>query len=109
MPRHVRKGDSVMIIAGDHKGTVGVIERVLTKSDRVIIQGVNLVTKHIRPSRTSPQGGMVQRAAPIHISNVQPVAAGKPTRVRFATKPDGSKVRLAVKGGKTLSTVRAAR
>ena len=103
MARHVRKGDKVMIISGSHKGKTGTIMRVITKSDRVVITGLNLRTKHLKPTRLSPQGGIVTREAPIHMSNVMPVdSSGKPTRVRFETKPDGSKVRLAVTTGEQL-------
>lgn len=108
MARHVRKGDTVMVTSGYHKGQVGQISRVLTKKDSVIIKGLNLRTKHIKPTRTNPQGGIVTREAPIHISNVSPVVDGKPTRVRFETRPDGSKVRVAVRGGKELGVVRRA-
>ena len=110
MARHVRKGDQVMITSGSNKGQVGTIMRVITGdepgSERVILKGINLRTKHTRPTRINPQGGIVTREASIHISNVSPVVDGKPTRVRFATKPDGSKVRLAVRGGKELGMVR---
>ena len=99
MARHVRKGDTVIVRSGDHKGAVGEIIRVITKSDSVIIKGVNLRTKHLRPTRINPQGGIVTREASIHISNVSPVVDGKPSRVRFVNKPDGSKVRVAVRGG----------
>ena len=108
MARHVRKGDTVIITAGKHKGTVGEIMRVIPSDDKVIIKGVNLRTKHLRPTRVSPQGGVITREAPIHISNVSPVVDGKPTRVRFETKADGSKVRVAVRGGKELGVVRSA-
>lgn len=106
MPRHVRKGDTVMITAGDQRGKVGEIKRVIPKSDRVIVQGMNLRTKHLKPTRINPQGGIITKEAPIHISNVSPVVDGKPTRVRFTIKPDGSKVRVAVRGGKVLHTLR---
>ena len=100
MARHVRKGDKVMIVSGSHKGKTGTIMRVITKSDRVVITGLNLRTKHLKPTRLSPQGGIVTREAPIHVSNVMPVDKnGKPPRVRFETRPDGSKVRLAVTTG----------
>lgn len=103
MARHVRKGDKVMIVSGSHKGKTGTIMRVITKSDRVVITGLNLRTKHLKPTRLSPQGGIVTREAPIHVSNVMPVDKnGKATRVRFETKPDGSKVRLAVTTGEQL-------
>ncbi len=106
MARHVKKGDQVIVTSGSHKGKTGRIKEVLTKHDRVIIEGLNLRTKHMRPTRTSPQGGIVTREAGIHISNVSPVVEGKPTRVRFTVKADGSKVRVAARNGAELSVVR---
>jgi large subunit ribosomal protein L24 len=108
MARHVRKGDQVMVTSGDHKGTVGEVTRIDTKNDRVYIKGVNLRTKHLKPTRINPQGGIITKEASIHISNVSPAVDGKATRVRFEAKPDGSKVRVAAKGGKVLGVVRAA-
>lgn len=102
MARHVRKGDTVMVTSGENKGAVGTIMRVDTKKNRVYVKGVNLVTKHLRPTRIAPQGGIVTREAPIHISSVSPVVDGKPTRVRFQVNPDGSKLRVAVRGGKPI-------
>jgi len=102
MPRHIKKGDMVMVTAGNERGATGEVLRIFTKHDRVIVQGVNIRAKHLKPSQTSPQGGIVRREMPIHISNVNPVIDGKPTRVRFVTKPDGSKERVAARGGKTL-------
>ena len=107
MARHVRKGDTVYIRSGDFKGTVGEILRVNTDDSTVIVRGVNLVTKHLKPTQKAPQGGVITREAPIHLSKVSPVVDGKPTRVRFLTKKDGSKVRVAAKGGKELGVVRA--
>lgn len=104
MPKHVRKGDQVIVTAGDNKGAVGEITEVLTKSDQVIVKGVNMRTKHLRRSQLNPQGGTVTVEAPIHISNVSPVVDGKPTRVRFETK-DGVKTRVAARGGKSLGQV----
>ncbi|MBX3385894.1 MAG: 50S ribosomal protein L24 [Phycisphaeraceae bacterium] len=106
MARHVRKGDLVMVTSGSLRGQTGTIMRVDTKNERVIIKGLNLRTKHIKPNRLSPQGGIVTREAGIHISNVSPVVEGKPTRVRFVTKPDGSKVRVAASNGQELGVVR---
>ena len=103
MPRHVRKGDTVMITAGDQRGKVGEVKRVIPKSDRVIVQGVNLRTKHLKPTRINPQGGIITKEAPIHISNVSPVVDGRPVRVRFKTRDDGSKLRVsATKDEKTI-------
>ncbi len=107
MPKHVRKGDQVMVTSGDNKGAIGEITQVLTKTDQVLVKGVNLRTKHLRRTQTNPQGGTVTIEAPIHISNVSPVVDGKPTRVRFETAGDGSKTRVAARGGKTLGQIRA--
>ena len=109
MPKHVRKGDQVVVTAGDHKGATGEITQVLTKSDQVIVKGVNLRTKHLRRNQMNPQGGTVTIEAPIHISNVSPAVDGKPTRVRFETGGDGSKTRVAVRGGKSLGQIKAAK
>lgn len=108
MPRHVRKGDTVIVTAGDHRGKTGAILRVIPDEDRVVVQGVNLKTKHMKPSRTT-QGGIVTREAPIQLSNVSPVVDGKLTRVRFETRGDGSKVRVAVRGGSELGVVHGPR
>lgn len=109
MARHVKKGDTVVITAGAHKGKIGEIMRVIPDKDRVVIKGINLRTKHLKPTRISPQGGIITKEAPIHISNVSPAVDGKPTRVRFEVREDGSKVRIAVRGGKVLSTLRGPR
>lgn len=106
MAAHVRKGDQVMITAGDHKGKVGEVSRVIPGEQRVIVRGINLRTKHVKPTRTSPQGTIITREAPIHMSNVSPVVDGRATRVRFETRDDGSKVRVAVRGGKVLGVLR---
>ena len=107
MARHVQTGDTVYITAGDHKGKTGQITRVDTERDRVYVKGLNLRTKHIRPTQINPQGGVVTKEAPIHISNVSPVADGKPTRVRFERQSDGRKVRIGARNGKKLSAVSA--
>lgn len=109
MPKHVRKGDTVIVTSGDHKGVTGEITEVITKSDQVIVKGVNLRTKHIRPTQLTPQGGIVQVEAPLHISKVSPVVDGKPTRVRFEMAKDGSKNRVAVRNGKSLGQVSGAK
>lgn len=112
MPAHVKKGDTVYIRSGDHKGLTGEITRVITKTGAVIVKGVNLRTKNIRPSQSNPQGGVISKEAPIHMSKVSPMVDGKPVRVGFVTKADGSKVRVARKAGKDLkelSVVRAAK
>ena len=109
MARHVRKGDTVMVTAGNDRGATGEVLRILTKKDRVIVKGVNIRSKHLKPTQVNPQGGIVRREMPIHISNVSPVVDGKPTRVRFETKKDGSKVRVAARNDKELHTLHGKR
>jgi large subunit ribosomal protein L24 len=109
MPRHIRKGDTVMVTSGNFRGTTGQVLRILTKHDRVVVQGVNVRAKHIKPTQTNPQGGVVRREMPIHISNVSPIVDGKPTRVRFQTKKDGAKVRIASRNDSELHTLHGAR
>lgn len=89
----------MQVIAGSAKGTQARVLRVIPKDERVVVEGVNVRTKHLKRSQQHPQGGTVSKEMPIHISNVLPVVDGKPTRVRFETRKDGSKVRVAVKGG----------
>lgn len=108
MAAHVRKGDVVFVRSGSAKGQTGEIMSIDTKHSRVLVKGVNLRVKHLKPTQANPQGGIVQREAPIHISNVSPVVDGKPTRVRFVTKADGSKVRVAVRGGSELGVLHKA-
>lgn len=101
---HVKKGDTVQVIAGDHKGEQGKVLRVIPKKDQVLVEGINMVFRHMRPSRRYPQGGRIQKEAPIHISKVLPVdpKTGKGTRVRFPVERDeagkASRKRVTVKG-----------
>ncbi len=106
MARHIKTGDNVMIIAGRDKGRTGRVLRILADKNRVVVEGVNRVWKHVRPSQRNPQGGRIQKDAPIHISNVMPIdpTTGKPTRVRFQVK-NGEKHRIAVKSGADLGRI----
>ena len=110
MALHIKKGDTVEIIAGDHKGGTGKVLRVDPDKDRVIVQGHNLVKKHVRPSRKNPQGGRINVEQPIHISNVLPVnpKTSKGSKVRFNIDKDGSKKRVA-KDGSEIGIVRKAK
>ena len=103
MARHIKSGDQVIVIAGADKGKVGKVLRVLTARNRVVVEGINRVWKHVRPSQRTPQGGRIQMDAPIHLSNVMPLdpTSGKGTRVRFEMT-DGVKHRVAVKSGTDL-------
>ncbi|MCP3903328.1 MAG: 50S ribosomal protein L24 [Planctomycetes bacterium] len=109
MPRHIIKGDTVMVTAGNDKGVTGEVLRVLMKQNRVVVQGVNVRTKHLKPTQTNPQGGIIRREMPVHMSNVSPVADGKASRVRYETRADGSKVRVAARNGKELHVLHGSR
>lgn len=109
MPRHIKKGDTVMVLSGNERGATGTVLRILTKTNRVVVQGVNIRAKHLRPTQANPQGGIVRREMPIHMSKVNPVVDGKPTRVRFVTGKDGSKSRVAVRGGKALHEMKSSK
>lgn len=100
MALHIKKGDTVEIIAGDHKGTTGKVLRIITDKSSVIVQGHNLVKKHVRPSQKNPQGGRINVEQPIHISNVLPVnpKSSKGSKVRFKIEKDGTKKRVALDG-----------
>src|SRR6058998_4099656 len=106
MARHIKTGDVVMVIAGADKGRTGRVMRVLTDKDRVVVEGVNRVWKHVRPSQRNPQGGRIQKDAPIHLSNVMPLdpASGKGTRVKFEER-DGVKHRIASTSGTDLGVI----
>lgn len=111
MARHVKKGDMVSVIAGNDRGKVGEVLRVDVTAGRVVVQGVNRVYRHLRPSRRHPQGGRIQKEMPIDISNVLPVdpKTNQPTRVGFRIGKDGAKERIARKSGESLGTVRKAK
>ncbi len=102
MPRHVKSGDTVIVTAGSDKGKTGEILQVIPKTDRVIVQGVNMRKKHMKPTQANPQGAVITKELSIHISNVSPIADEKATRVRFVTRDDGSKVRVAASNGDEL-------
>lgn len=111
MARKVKKGDMVAVITGDDKGKTGEVIRVFAQNQKVLVQGVNRVYRHLRPSRKHPHGGRIQKEMPISISNVLPIdpKTNQPTRVGFRINEDGSKERIAKKSGQSLGTVRKAR
>ena len=107
---HVKKGDTVEVIAGDDKGKTGQVLRVYPEAHKVLVQGINRVYRHLRPSRQHPQGGRIQKEMPLDISNVLPVdpKTRQPTRVAFRARDDGAKHRVARKSGESLGVVRKA-
>ncbi|WP_455675424.1 50S ribosomal protein L24 [Pradoshia sp.] len=100
---HVKKGDKVIVISGKDKGKQGVVLEAYPKKDRVLVEGVNIVKKHAKPSQVNPQGGIFEQEAAIHVSNVMIIdpKTGNPTRVGYQTV-DGKKVRVAKKSGESL-------
>ncbi len=99
MAAKIRKGDRVVVLTGKDKGRTGEVLRVLPKDERVLVQGINVVQRHTRPSQTNPQGGIVNKEATIHVSNVALAdASGKATRVGFRMDGD-KKVRFAKSTG----------
>jgi large subunit ribosomal protein L24 len=104
MATRIKKGDLVVVISGKNKGKRGKVARVLVEGERVIVEGVNLVKRHVRPTPKNVQGGIVEKEAPLHLCKVMPVdpKTGKPTRVRFAIDAKGKKSRIAVKSGEEL-------
>lgn len=106
---HVRKGDTVVVTSGDFKGQSGEVLRVIPKHSAVLVKGINTVTRNVKPNKQQPQGGQLSKEMPIHISKVSPAVDGKPSRVRFTVKSDGSKVRVAARGGKELGVIRSSK
>jgi len=101
---HIRKGDKVMVISGDYKGKDGVVLSVITAQSKAIIEGLNLVSRHTKPSATNPNGGIVKKEAPIHISNlmlIDPVK-NEPTRVGRKADSKGKLQRYSKKTGEVI-------
>lgn len=105
MPRKLRikKGDEVIVITGKEKGKKGSVLRVYTKDARALVQGVNMVKRHTRPSSTTP-GGIVEKEAPLHVSNLAHAdpKSGEATRVGYRVLEDGRKVRFAKRSGEII-------
>ena len=98
----IKKGDQVVVLSGKDKGKTGTVTLAIPKDGKVIVGGVNVATRHRKPTQANPQGGLEKIEAPLHVSKVAHVTAdGKPTRVRFEER-DGKKVRVAVKTGETI-------
>ena len=100
---HIRKGDTVFVNAGNDKGKTGKVLEVLREKDRVVVEGINMVSKHTKPNAQHPQGGIIKQEAAIHISNVQLLEpkTSAPTRVAMKVV-DGKKVRVAKKSGEEI-------
>ena len=101
---HVRKGDTVIVVAGKERGKKGKVLRVIPEKGRVVVERINMIKKHQRPTQKIRQGGIIEREGAIHLSNVMLVdpASDKPTRVGMKALSDGKKVRVARRSGEML-------
>jgi len=101
---HVRKGDTVMVVAGKERGKRGRVLRVIPEKNRVVVERVNMIKKHQRPTQRIRQGGIIEREGSIHLSNVMLLdpTSGKPTRIGMRALSDGKKARVARKSGEII-------
>ena len=101
---HIKKKETVVVLAGEDKGKTGKVLKVLVEKNRALVEGVNMVSKSTKPSAKNPQGGIVKQEAPIHISNLSLIdpKSGKATRVGIKVTEDGKKVRIAKKSGEEI-------
>jgi large subunit ribosomal protein L24 len=106
MAARIRKGDTVMVISGVHKGRRGEVAVMMPKEERAIVSGVNMATHHVKPTRMGEQGGIQRREAAIHLSNLMLIdpKSEKPTKVGFRILEDGRKVRVARKTGEVIES-----
>ena len=100
----IKKGDRVVVLSGKDKGKTGEVTKSIPKDGKVIVSGVNIITRHKKPTQANPQGGLEKSEAPMHVSKValEDPKTGKPTRVRFEVR-DGNKVRVAARSGEMIN------
>ena len=99
----IKKDDNVLVIAGEHRGSEGKVVKIIKEKNRAIVEGVNMIKKHAKPSAQNPQGGIIEKEAAIHISNLSLVSSeGNATRVGFRFEKDGKKVRFAKKNNEVV-------
>ena len=99
----IKKGDTVQIMSGNEAGKSGRIIKIFRTKNKIVVEGLNMVKKHARPTQENPQGGIMQKEAAIHISNVMFIAGGKPTRIGYKTLEDGRKVKYAKSTGEVIN------
>lgn len=106
MGQRLKKDDVVVVIAGRDKGRQGRVLKVLPEVNRVIVEGINVVKRHTRPTPQNPEGGIIEKEMPVHASNVMlwDSKEEKPTRVRYRVEEDGTKVRVSTKSGTVLES-----
>ena len=98
----IKKGNTVQVISGNDSGKNGRVIKVYPSKDRIVVEGINKMKKHSRPTQDNPQGGILEKEATIHISNVVLIAGGKPTRIGYKYLEDGRKVKYAKKTGELI-------
>ncbi|MGB9745558.1 MAG: 50S ribosomal protein L24 [Bacteroidales bacterium] len=101
---HIKKGDLVIVNSGESKGVKGRVLEVLVKKNKAIVEGANMVSRHTKPNAKYPQGGIIEKEAPIHISNLSLIdpSSGKPTRIGRRLNSEGKLVRYSKKSGEEL-------
>ena len=99
----IKKGDSVQVISGADSGKAGRVIKVYLDMDKVVVEGINMVKKHTRPTQDNPQGGIVEKEAPVHVSNLMLLVSGKPTRVGYKILENGKKVKVAKSSGEVIN------
>ena len=99
----IKKGDTVQIVTGNETGKTGRVIKVFHAKDKIIVEGINNVKKHARPTQENPQGGILEKEAAIHVSNVMLISGGKPTRVGYKILEDGRKVKYAKTTGEVIN------
>ena len=99
----IKKGDTVQIISGNEVGKSGRVIKIFPTKDKIVVEGLNMAKKHARPTQENPQGGIMEKEAAIHISNVMLIAGGKPTRIGYKTLEDGRKVKFAKATGEMIN------
>ena len=98
----IKQGDTVQVISGSYNGKEGRVLKVINSKNRLIVEGINMLKRHMRPTQENPQGAIVEKEGSIHVSNVQLVSGGKPTKVGYKILDDGKKVRFSKKTGENI-------
>ena len=99
----IKKGDTVQVITGNDAGKTGRVIKVFLDKNKIVVEGIKVVKKHARPTQDNPQGGIIEKEAAIHISNVMLIVGGKATRVGFKSLDDGRKVKFAKTTGEVIN------
>tara|TARA_B100000315_G_scaffold32441_1_gene27356 strand:+ start:156 stop:461 length:306 start_codon:yes stop_codon:yes gene_type:complete len=99
----IKKGDTVQVISGNETGKSGRVIKIFPKKGKIIVEGLNMVKKHAKPTQENPQGGIIEKEAAVHISNVMFITGGKSTRIGYKTLEDGKKVKYAKTTGEIIN------